>query len=101
RVRAPAAEVAVHPHRNRGSIWRRIGLEERYSREHLARLTVAALDDIAAIPRVAHRVHHGSGGALDGNDRLTDGALSRGLARFRDLFIEQNVAGCAIAHSAA
>ncbi len=58
RVRAAAAQVAVHPHRDRCGIRCRVGFQHRDGSERLPRLTVAALDDVAAIPRVADCVHH-------------------------------------------
>jgi hypothetical protein len=60
RVRAAPAQISVHPHPDRRGIWCSVRLQQRDSRQRLARLTVAALDDVAAIPRVADCVDDGS-----------------------------------------
>jgi hypothetical protein len=100
RVRATAAQVAIHPHRDLGGIRDRIRLQQRYRSERLPRLTVAALDDVAAIPCVADCVDHWPGDTLDRDDGPTDGSLSRGLAGFCVSSVDQDRARGAIADSA-
>ena len=77
RIRAATAQVAVHPHRDLGSIRNWIRLQQRNRSQRLARLTITTLHDVAAIPRVADGVDDRPGGALDGDHRFADGTLSR------------------------
>jgi hypothetical protein len=84
--------LPFHPHRDRCVIRRSIRLKQRDGRQRLARLTVATLDDVAAIPRVADCVDHRARRSLNRNNRLTDGSLSRGLARRGVASVDQN--GC-------
>ncbi len=58
RIGPAAAEIAAHPLTDRGVVGRRVRAQQRHRGQRLAGLAVAALHDVAAVPRVADRIDH-------------------------------------------
>ena len=90
RIGPAAAEVPAHPRVDLRVVGGRVRLEQRHRGQRLPRLAVAALHDVAAVPRVADRVDHRTGGALDRRHPLSDRPLGRGLARLRVAPVDQH-----------
>jgi hypothetical protein len=100
RVRAAAAEIALHRSIDLRVRWVRRGRQKHSSAHDLPRLAIAALWHIFSDPRLLYRVSAGRGQALNGDYALSRHGTERSLAGSDRLVFHVNRACTTQAHAA-
>ena len=100
RIGPAPTEVPAHPRVDRLIVRSGVGLEQRHRGQRLPRLAVAALHDVASVPRASDGVDDRTRRPLDRRDSLPDGALGWRLTGLLVPCVDQDGARCAETGSA-